>query len=53
MMNVLPTTLLFLLMLFFVVFVIMFVIVPIGLVVFSIAFKFYIWLLDMLDIHLF
>ena len=36
-----------------VIFVIMFVIVPIGLVVYSIAFKFYIWLLDMLDINLF
>ena len=36
-----------------VIFAIMFVIVPIGLVIYSIAFKFYIWLLDMLDIHLF
>lgn len=36
-----------------VIFVIMFVIVPIGLVIYSVAFKFYIWLLDMLDIHLF
>ena len=36
-----------------VIFAIMFVIVPIGLVVYSIAFKFYIWLLDILDIHLF
>ena len=36
-----------------VIFVIMFVIVPIGLVRYSVAFKFYIWLLDMLDIHLF
>ena len=36
-----------------VIFVILFVIVPIGLVIYSIALKFYIWLLDMLDIHLF
>ena len=36
-----------------VIFAIMFVIVPIGLVIYSIAFKFYIWILDMLDIHLF
>ena len=36
-----------------VIFVIMFVIVPIGLVIYSVAFKFYIWLLDMLDINLF
>ena len=36
-----------------VIFAIMFVIVPIGLVIYSIAFKFYIWLLDILDINLF
>ena len=36
-----------------VIFAIMFVIVPIGLVIYSIAFKFYIWLLDMLEINLF
>ena len=36
-----------------VVFVILFVVVPIGLVIYTVAFKFYIWLLDMLDIHLF
>ena len=36
-----------------VLFVIMFVIVHIGLVIYSVAFKFYIWLLYMLDIHLF
>ena len=36
-----------------VIFVILFVIVPIGLVIYSVAFKFYIWLLDMLEINLF
>lgn len=36
-----------------VIFVILFVIVPIGLVIYSVAFKFYIWLLDMLEIHFF
>ena len=36
-----------------VIFVILFIIVPIGLVIYSVAFKFYIWILDMLDIHLF
>lgn len=33
-----------------VIFVILFVITPIGLVIYSVAFKFYIWLFDMLDI---
>lgn len=32
-----------------VIFVILFVIVPIGLVIYSFAFKFYIWLLDMFN----
>ena len=36
-----------------VIFVILFIIVPIGLVIYSVAFKFYIWILVMLDIHLF
>lgn len=36
-----------------VLFVILFVITPIGLVMYSVAFKFYVWLLDMLDIHFF
>ena len=36
-----------------VIFVILFVVVPIGLVIYSVAFKFYIWLLDMFEIHFF
>ena len=47
MMNVLLTILLFLLTLFFGVFVIMFVIIPVGLFMFSVACKFYSWIFDM------
>ena len=34
-----------------VIFVILFVIVPIGLVIYSVAFKFYIWLLEKMQNH--